>query len=155
MSEHTKEPWVVLDLRLASTKKERLTISGFEMDMVVARIENIVSGKPIGDVDEANARRIVACVNACRDIPTEWLEANEIGPHVSMCGLNQMAAEQQRDKLLEALKFAEFTMDDCPYTCDAFKEVIKKSQAIIAEVEASKAPLAKISTQSERMDPHG
>lgn len=47
----------------------------------------------------ANARRIVACVNACDGIPTAWLEggAADIIEH-------SIALIKQRDELLEALK---------------------------------------------------
>lgn len=56
-----------------------------------------------GDTDAANARRIVACVNACEGVPTEVLEANRSG------GLPWSVPEQLeelavRKALLEALK---------------------------------------------------
>lgn len=57
MSEHTKEPWVA------------------------DAYGNILAGSPayyLGRIDQddavANARRIVACVNACAGLDTEWLE---------------------------------------------------------------------------------
>jgi hypothetical protein len=49
-----------------------------------------------GDM-EANARRIVACVNACAGISTEVLEYNAM--HGGVAGL-----EQQRDQLRAALQ---------------------------------------------------
>jgi hypothetical protein len=64
-----------------------------------------------GDDDaEANARRIVACVNACAGQPTELLEAAGIGllgksiDKIAAFHARSMTAEQQRDNLLAALK---------------------------------------------------
>lgn len=77
--EYTKEPWILLDLRQHG--KERITISGGTKNTVIARIENTVSKRPIDENDDANARRIVACVNACAGISTEYLErAQELEP---------------------------------------------------------------------------
>ena len=88
MSEHTKEPWIY--------------------QMSDEYHEGIIIGKHGGEVidghfNEANARRIVACVNACVWIPTEQLEAigqlTETG--FSLQGLANL--KQQRDELLAAV----------------------------------------------------
>jgi len=52
----------------------------------------------VGDKKDLNARRIVACVNACAGIPTEALEGANT--------LNEVYQKlaQQRDELLAALK---------------------------------------------------
>ena len=52
----------------------------------------------------ANARRIVACVNACAGIPSEMLEAMPSGP-VSLLPM-YARIEKQRDELLAALEYA-------------------------------------------------
>ena len=56
------------------------------------------------DVHEANARRIVACVNACEGISTDELE--EIASTGGMLGPREDVARiaKQRDELLAALK---------------------------------------------------
>ena len=55
---------------------------------------------------EANARRIVACVNACAGVDTEFLEEAPIGIFASKYGspgyIDQL--EKQRDELLKALE---------------------------------------------------
>ena len=53
------------------------------------------------DVHEANARRIVACVNACEGISTENLEDNR---PVKWLAQQYNEVIKQRDELLEALK---------------------------------------------------
>ncbi len=103
MSEHTKEPWMVADMT------EWLTIGGVDIG-AVCRIKNEVSGKPLSEEDRANARRIVACVNACAGISTETLEAEGLPPTLSADSetIRQQQAEidrltEQRDRLLKAL----------------------------------------------------
>ena len=49
---------------------------------------------------EANARRIVACVNACAGLPTEVLERYKLG----VIGVDYKSTKQQRDELLAALE---------------------------------------------------
>ncbi len=55
---------------------------------------------------EGNARRIVACVNACGDIPTELLETEHQGGKLydALADFNQKVFElrNQRDELLRA-----------------------------------------------------
>ena len=69
-------------------------------------------------VDEpslANARRIVACVNACDGIPTAWLEggAADILEH-------SIALIKQRNELLEALQLI-LTADQRGFGLDYIK----------------------------------
>lgn len=74
MSEHSPEPWVVVQ----GNGKEglvRLTdAAGFFLDNT--RIH------PNGDTERGmepeDARRIVACINFCREFPTEFLEQNRL-----------------------------------------------------------------------------
>lgn len=90
MSEHTKEPWRISQYgNVVAGDNNNFTnevrVKGFTLS----------SGKTCED----NARRIVACVNACEGIPTEVLES---GPHRII--QRYAAAERQRDELLAALK---------------------------------------------------
>lgn len=95
---HTPEPWEVTDLRYIRQSNEPRH--------VVARAAKM-------DGMEANARRIVACVNACEGIDTESLES--IAGRIAAKSVLQMhanygsnkakvaAMEQQHDRLLAAL----------------------------------------------------
>ena len=66
MSEYTKEPWEVKEMNntpyVIADRETLLLTHGWK-----GYHENM-----------ANARRIVACVNACRGIPTEDLERNKV-----------------------------------------------------------------------------
>lgn len=55
----------------------------------------------------ANARRIVACVNACRGLSTDELEKHGL---VSAVGTELIELEKQRDQLLTALEVASGKM---------------------------------------------
>lgn len=70
-SEHTAEPWAATRTKI---------MGGTSCEVVLARVNRwLVQISPgvlgiDGRTARANARRIVACVNACRGIPTEVLE---------------------------------------------------------------------------------
>ena len=78
-----------------------------------------------GQKSEANARRLVACWNACEDLPTAWIEggAADILEHAK-------SLKSQRDGLLEALKFI-LKWGHC-------QEADDKARTAIAKAEASK-----------------
>ena len=63
MSEHASEPWVVRDQ--------------FPFQYIVAG-NRVIVARMGGDSVEADARRIVACVNYLAGMPTEWLEKHSI-----------------------------------------------------------------------------
>ena len=59
MSKHTAGPWFILDFR--SQGEEQIAISAASKpSAVISRIRNDVSGLPLNDEDEANARLIAA-----------------------------------------------------------------------------------------------
>ena len=63
MANHTPEPW----------KTDELEIFIFGNDGNLTATPFMCAGRP-SETANANARRIVACVNACAGIPTEDLE---------------------------------------------------------------------------------
>ena len=111
MSEHTKEPWYAseTDDGLIEIVNDERTAGEF---VSIADVTTGFDG-PIGVEQEANARRIVAAVNACEGMDTESLES--IAGRIAAKSVLQMhanyvsnkakvaAMEQQRDKLLAAL----------------------------------------------------
>lgn len=63
MAEHSPEPWEVTEVGAG--------------EFFIVKFEPGGDGweRSIGEIDRlADAKRICACVNACRNIPTEWLE---------------------------------------------------------------------------------
>lgn len=134
--EHTKEPWEFVE-----------AIDNFSSARIV---EDCISGSIKGDgwhiarvwgdngAGYENARRIVACVNACAGIDTLSLEAGGIGWLQTACQL----AYSQRDELLEALKRAVRLVD-----CDVIRvrpsdkhellEALELWNKVIAKAEQS------------------
>lgn len=92
---HTKEPWFVSSGREGQAVAEIVVGNGSPL-----RIRANAEEEGIATED---ARRIVACVNACAGSPTEWLEQNApvvlLGPPIAD---RFREIEKQRDELLAA-----------------------------------------------------
>ncbi len=88
--EHTKEPWRVVD---------RGDTEGRDIDADVPGWGEVTVAMNVG---AGNARRIVACVNACAGIPTNLLEAMRLGPADMLPMYDRLT--KQRDDLVAALK---------------------------------------------------
>ena len=88
------------------------------------------------DVTEANARRLVACWNACEGISTDELETTG-GAAVgwTRTASKLMHATKQRDQLLAALK--AIIADGLH--CDVVPHLHKKARAAIAKAEGGAA----------------
>lgn len=105
-TKHTPEPWI--------NGAYQMEAGAFDSFPVPIRIHNVtLSG---GVEAKANARRIVACVNWCKGIDTEFLEgsAGDIG-----------TLHAQRDELAAALLFlldTEQMDDDEPPLVEARKQ---------------------------------
>jgi hypothetical protein len=69
--QHTPEPWLIGDEDDPSSISSS---SGRPVAETLVAVQRWTPEKQ--EEDYANARRIVACVNACKGIPTETLEAN-------------------------------------------------------------------------------
>jgi hypothetical protein len=113
MSKHTPGPWV--------TWQDPIN-RWWRIDKKLDNNSIIVA---IGVGKEDDAKRIVACVNACAGIATDALEA------VAMQGAPAQKLVEQRDKLLEALNEAADLLVDAEIPATKFL-------ALIAEVEVSK-----------------
>ncbi|MGL6255225.1 hypothetical protein ACSZMM_10460 [Aeromonas caviae] len=94
MSKHTPEPWVIWNggdgiMMYGAREPKRGGVA-------LMCCNELVSGRTA----IANARRIVACVNACRGLPTDELEQKGL---VAAVGTQLLDVERQRDELLTAL----------------------------------------------------
>jgi hypothetical protein len=98
MSEHTKEPW---------RQEYSLIIGGGEDEtnsFIVAKVDDWQN-----EIGDANARRIVACVNACAGISAEALDGISNGtdkrpPWLTKAWEEIEKTRKQRDGLLSLLK---------------------------------------------------
>ncbi|MBI5917824.1 MAG: hypothetical protein HY849_00395 [Nitrosomonadales bacterium] len=95
MSGHTKEPWRVGCFHpVLGDIHETEIFDSEQFGDVIASTKT----QPMHPAAPSNARRIVACVNACAGIDTETLEAT--------IGLDELYSDiqRQRDELLAAAK---------------------------------------------------
>lgn len=95
------------DLRLRIVAGDHIATDGLS-DIEVACLPDDYTVPPLDLIDcntEANARRIVACVNYCKGLPTEGvITATALGKTAEV-SLHQLAdAITQRDQLLAALE---------------------------------------------------
>jgi len=139
---HTKEPWSLKEVANYSGRIKYLVPVDSENMSLLTIVENERAVFPAICEDE-DARRIVACVNACAGIKTEMLEAMPSGP----ASLVPMYAEleKQRDELLAALgQFAAWgrmqhkaQSKGCHATFDMLnlKDEIDLAEAVIASVK--------------------
>lgn len=95
---HTPEPWHQSGV---ITEIKRVIDIGADDNSNVAQC---LTGDNVGgdDIAKANARRIVACVNACKGIFTEGLEKLVAG--LADQPIAYVGMKQQRDALAEALR---------------------------------------------------
>ncbi len=96
---YTPEPWVAQHLR----GELLITPAGADGGAALAKLLIVVPGPADRwlDTRTANARRIIACVNACADIPAEALDAGII-PELIAALRNLVAADNcgyQRDTM--------------------------------------------------------
>lgn len=150
MSAHTKEPWKVYERKLPYTiggveKMHTERSIGTEHDHPQLKapypICCISTGLGVNkgelhyfvSLKEADARRIVGCVNACESIPTELLESKTQTPRDAFKRI-----AEQRDELLAALKvLRERHQIEDPHHADIC-EYCKQADSIINKVEAGK-----------------
>lgn len=143
MSEHTKEPWGVSSE--CSTIIKQFDFMGESNLIIGSASGGSTSGPHFPEDPVANARRIVACVNACEGISTEYLEK------FSATTFNDFKRmKEQRDELLTALEEVLERMDRPPDRncschlsppcgdCVAFsgvRESIELAEAAVAKVQ--------------------
>jgi len=139
--EHTKEPWsykrthgasndywyVILDRNMRGPIFE---IGGKDETGQIGEAKHLITDQ---SEIEANARRIVACVNACAGISTEVLEGAEQITSIKSALNGYLEMKHQRDELLAALKNL---VHDCERAGHEKWSTVRGCNAIIAQVEA-------------------
>lgn len=107
----TKEPWKVTGCGFIAS-------SGFVPIRTPFREDAFKEGSGRSDHSDAlldaNARRIVACVNACAGIDTESLVADGYGDNWAQIAAHRIELMNQRDELLLALR--RVIDIECPLT---------------------------------------
>lgn len=94
-AKHTPGPWFI------SRPYQTLYIESRIAGGMIQEVASIGPNANGWSESEANARRIVACVNACDGIPTEVLEAGRVADQL------WVHLKSQSDELLAALRHIE------------------------------------------------
>ena len=151
-NKYTPEPW-----RAFNNGEGVVGVGTDHSDVCWTRIEEggwLDSDRTI-DIDYENARRIVACVNACAGISTENLEDNL---PVQELARRYNKALKQRDELLAALEFyAEghhFILHDANAweTVSGEPQNFQEDEANTATVEDGSVAKAAIASVKENSD---
>lgn len=147
--EHTKTPWAVFNATDIFPQWDDRGMNKICSTDIDSPLTGVFFGTPNGRADleadpeakthipfdeaKANARRIVACVNACEGIQTEMLElfGAEFWEKESK-EIEQLQAQNER--LLEALKYSLEAMESVA-SFGKTKPVIARIRATIAEAE--------------------
>lgn len=99
---HTKEPWAIGRDDRPGMQWNNHIVSLNDQNQTICFMSH--DNTPENEEGEANAQRIVACVNACAGIQTEHLErCNAIGA-VDEILAERNELKKQRDELLAALE---------------------------------------------------
>lgn len=123
---HTQEPWQVAETCFDNDGAPESVIQGLDGRAFIAVTLDFGPNNPA--MREANARRIVACVNACRGLSTDDLEKTGL---VSAVGHELLRLEQQRDDLLTALSY----ITALPQANGAMKLAQFRAEQAIAKVK--------------------
>lgn len=130
MSEHTKEPWRTGRQGSVVADEPVPEISGSE-DVAY------YGGHLVAEsVAPRNVRRIVACVNACAGLTTEFLEAPDLSFAPAHTAAKMTEIELERDQLLAALKKARLALAAASSRAPEFKADYEAADKAIAAVEA-------------------
>lgn len=129
--EHTKEPWVVIE----KSEHHGTYVEDEHGDTVCdLYVLDRISDKPIEqDRSEANARRIVACVNACVGVPTEKLEGDYYQGFDPWSYAEHLKA--QREELLAALKKIRLEPQETMSNGKALHAILNIAKRAITKVE--------------------
>lgn len=95
MSEHTKEPW-----RTTNGIGGRPTVISSNEDDIAYTVIRGAAAKSM-QAAEDNARRIVACVNHCKNVPNDYLESGSAEWYHEYVKRDRPALERRIDELIK------------------------------------------------------
>ena len=126
MSKHTPEPWNIYFNSQDDFVIRKMFADGQESH-VVARCHS----------GAANARRIVACVNACEGFSIEELQGANLFKDSIESDAEIMALKKQRNELLKALEgmLVWFNYHTIPWINTDEADAIAKARAAVAKSE--------------------
>jgi hypothetical protein len=120
---HTPEPWAISsdgDVMVNTAPLRKIVVSGFSLS---------IAGRD--DLAAANARRIVACVNACAGISTDELESKSLSIVLS-------DAINKRRELAEALLDCTNALADSVSHTHPYAKIVDQCRAALASIDRTR-----------------
>lgn len=114
MSKHTPEPWSYGFPKVngVDVREAKCMVSAGGWHVASVSHGGIYPDEPFGSqTREANARRIVACVNACRGLPTDDLEKMQLGGVLNATAELLAQREQLQSKYKAAMDALQVARD--------------------------------------------
>ena len=141
MSEHTKEPWrysvnAVNLIDIWDTAGSIASVSRWHVGAAGSEEEN-----------EANARRIVACVNACEGIVQHMLEGHNLNAQIALIESERDALRERERELVEALTDVmrdQLKTVNLHQMAPGPRQRIEKARAVLAKHTISRAMMETI-----------
>ncbi len=130
MAEHSPEPW-----RSEYGNEEGPDDSFGEFYRILAADADTDFDEIVRVGDEADARRIVACVNACRGVPTEALETGIVLE--AIYAFRSLAERLARRAGRDPRYFESYTIDLTAHEIAVLLSVVAKADPIIPSLEDS------------------
>ena len=140
MSEqHTTEPWAIDPDDRPNMQWNNHIVSEANQDIAICFMAH--DGTEDNECGEANARRIVACVNACAGYATEELEQATLDKrHRHEIIADLVKSNKQRDELLAALEEITNVFATIGITAGCYDDelnALQKGLSAIASVKAN------------------
>lgn len=134
---HMKEPWAIDPDDRPNMQWNNHIVSAENTDIAICFMAH--DGTEENERGEANARRIVACVNACAGIPNDQLECDNI-EFVRIFN-ERNTLNKQRDELLAAcqglMKAHRITAARPPQTVEQAEQQLDDIRNAVAAAEAA------------------
>lgn len=145
---HSAEPWRIIKDGFAAIPIYSADNDEFPVCSTASNTTPHNFGAKAAERREADARRIVACVNACEGISTKLLEEFPRGINgMSVVAIGKMRdqAQAQRDELLAALKSTLAVLEDWD---GAITQDIAATFTAHDEIQQAREAIAKAEGQS-------
>jgi len=154
MTEHMREPWKVFERKLMysiggvdKAHIERSIGTAYDHPQLQGSYPICVVSTGLGaeqgqlhhfvSLKEENARRIVACVNACEGLSTEMLESAALNPPVKSSTFNgYITMKEKRDDLLVIVKELRDTLTNIYSQSPEGRAYLEKMNSAISKATA-------------------
>ena len=127
---HTPEPWHLCEVENETGRIKHLVPVDAEKMSLLTIVEND-QATFAAIYNDDDARRIIACVNACEGIPTDALERSK---SLDEFMRSMKVIEQQRDSFKDAAEYNKRRAEDAEKQRDELMTELKKLTEVLANI---------------------